>query len=53
MKQPADRDRAAQTYRQSDSKLHDRATYRYYWQLLQKAKSTGVAVPEEAAEAFF
>ena len=33
--------------------LHDRATYRYFWQLLEKAKITGVAVPEEAAEAFF
>ena len=38
---------------QHHGKLHDRATYRYYWQLLQKAKSTGVAVPEEAAAAFF
>jgi citrate lyase subunit beta / citryl-CoA lyase len=33
--------------------LHDRATYRYYWSLLQKARVTGVAVPEEAAAAFF
>ena len=33
--------------------LHDRATYRYYWNLLQKARLTGVAVPEEAAAAFF
>jgi citrate lyase subunit beta/citryl-CoA lyase len=33
--------------------LHDRATYRYFWELLQKAKVTGVALPEEAAEAFF
>ncbi len=33
--------------------LHDRATYRYFWHLLQKAKSTGVAVPAEAQEAFF
>ena len=33
--------------------LHDRATYRYFWQLLEKAKVTGVAVPEEAAAAFF
>jgi citrate lyase subunit beta/citryl-CoA lyase len=33
--------------------LHDRATYRYFWELLQKAKVTGVALPDEAAEAFF
>jgi len=33
--------------------LHDRATYRYFWELLQKAKITGVAVPDEATEAFF
>ncbi len=33
--------------------LHDRATYRYFWEILQKAKVTGVAVPEDAAAAFF
>lgn len=33
--------------------LHDRATYRYYWELLQKAKVTGVAIPPEADKAFF
>jgi len=33
--------------------LHDRATYRYYWELLQKAKVTGVAVPRDAEAAFF
>jgi citrate lyase subunit beta/citryl-CoA lyase len=33
--------------------LHDRATYRYFWELLQKAKVTGVAIPQEAATAFF
>ena len=36
-----------------EGELHDRATYRYFWQLLQKARLTGVAVPDEAAEAFF
>jgi citrate lyase subunit beta/citryl-CoA lyase len=34
-------------------KLHDRATYRYYWEVLQKAKVTGVPLPEGAARAFF
>jgi citrate lyase subunit beta / citryl-CoA lyase len=33
--------------------LHDRATYRYFWEILRKAKVTGVALPEEAATAFF
>jgi citrate lyase subunit beta/citryl-CoA lyase len=35
------------------NELHDRASYRYFWELLQKAKLTGVALPEEAAKAFF
>lgn len=33
--------------------LHDRATYRYFWEVLQKAKQTGVAMPEDAEHAFF
>jgi citrate lyase subunit beta/citryl-CoA lyase len=33
--------------------LHDRATYRYFWEILQKAKVTGVELPEPAAKAFF
>ena len=33
--------------------LHDRATYRYFWEILQKARVTGVAIPEAAAKAFF
>ena len=38
---------------QYQGELHDRATYRYFWALLQKARVTGVALPDEAAEAFF
>ncbi|HEY4997874.1 MAG TPA: aldolase/citrate lyase family protein, partial [Usitatibacter sp.] len=38
---------------QYDGELHDRATYRYFWELLQKANITGVALPHDAAEAFF
>ena len=38
---------------QFDGELHDRATYRYFWELLQKARVTGVKMPEEAARAFF
>ncbi len=33
--------------------LHDRATYRYYWELLQKSRVTGVQLPEEAETTFF
>jgi len=33
--------------------LHDRATYRYFWEVLQKAKLTGVAIPEQANASFF
>ena len=33
--------------------LHDRATYRYFWEVLQKAKLTGVAIPEQANSSFF
>lgn len=37
---------------QFDGELHDRATYRYFWELLQRAK-TGVEVPADADKAFF
>ncbi|MBU3735628.1 MAG: CoA ester lyase [Methylobacterium sp.] len=33
--------------------LHDRATYRYFWEVLQKARLTGVEIPDAAANAFF
>ena len=33
--------------------LHDRATYRYFWELVQKAKITGVELPSEVRERFF
>ncbi|GAB4356217.1 MAG: aldolase/citrate lyase family protein [Gammaproteobacteria bacterium] len=33
--------------------LQDRASYRYYWQLLKKAHLTGAAIPEPARERFF
>ena len=38
---------------QYDGELHDRATYRYFWEVLQKAKLTGVAISAEADRAFF
>ena len=34
-------------------KLHDRASYRYFWELLQRARATGVALPAEAQSRFF
>ena len=38
---------------QYEGELHDRATYRYFWELLQRAKQTGVELPEKADIAFF
>jgi citrate lyase subunit beta / citryl-CoA lyase len=33
--------------------LHDRASYRYYWQVLQTAFATGVALPADILAAYF
>ena len=33
--------------------LHDRASYRYYWELLRRAHATGAALPAEARHRFF
>jgi citrate lyase subunit beta/citryl-CoA lyase len=38
---------------QHGGELHDRATYRYYWEVLQKARVTGLKLPEAAEAAFF
>ena len=38
---------------QKEGKLHDRASYRYYWDLLRRAAAVGMAVPEEARKRFF
>ena len=38
---------------QHAGELHDRATYRYYWEVLQKARVTGIKLPAEAEAAFF
>ncbi len=35
-----------------DGKLHDRASYRYYWQVLERAHQTGRVLPREA-QAYF
>lgn len=36
-----------------EGKLHDRASYRYYWELLQRARATGTELPDEATARFF
>jgi len=38
---------------QYKGELHDRATYRYYWQLLQRAEVSGLAIPEDVKQRFF
>jgi citrate lyase subunit beta/citryl-CoA lyase len=38
---------------QIDGVLHDRASYRYYWELLQRAHATGVALPQDIRTRFF
>lgn len=38
---------------QYKGELHDRATYRYFWDVLKKAKVTGMTVPDVARERFF
>lgn len=35
---------------QHQGRLHDRASYRYYWMLLQRAKISGAAIPARAAQ---
>ncbi len=36
-----------------DGKLHDRASYRYYWELLRRARAMGAQLPDDAAKRFF
>ncbi|MBI5898138.1 MAG: CoA ester lyase [Rhodocyclales bacterium] len=36
-----------------EGKLHDRASYRYYWELLRRAHATGAALPAAASKHFF
>ena len=33
--------------------LHDRASYRYYWQVLERAQRTGQPLPVEVRQRFF
>ncbi len=36
-----------------DGLLHDRASYRYYWELLARAQATGMTLPADARQRFF
>lgn len=38
---------------QHEDKLHDRASYRYYWELLERAHVTGMDIPAAAKQRFF
>lgn len=38
---------------QHRGRLHDRASYRYYWELLLRARATGMKLPDEATVRFF
>jgi len=38
---------------QHAGKLHDRASYRYYWELLCRARATGMDLPTDARSRFF
>ena len=38
---------------QFEGKLHDRASYRYYWELLQRAQATGMDISTDARQRFF
>jgi len=38
---------------QHHGRLHDRASYRYYWELLARARATGMQLPEAARQRFF
>ena len=38
---------------QFEGKLHDRASYRYYWELLQRAQATGMDIQSDARQRFF
>jgi citrate lyase subunit beta / citryl-CoA lyase len=33
--------------------MHDRASYRFFWELVKRARATGVALPADAERAFF
>jgi citrate lyase subunit beta/citryl-CoA lyase len=38
---------------QWQGKLHDRASYRYYWEVLARAHAMGMDIPDAAKQRFF
>jgi citrate lyase subunit beta/citryl-CoA lyase len=36
-----------------DGEMHDRASYRFFWNLLKQARTTGVSLPADAEHNFF
>jgi citrate lyase subunit beta/citryl-CoA lyase len=38
---------------QHEGRLHDRASYRYYWALLSRAHATGMSLPADTLARFF
>ena len=38
---------------QHQGSLHDRASYRYFWQVLERAQQTGQPLPAEVVKAYF
>lgn len=36
-----------------NGEMHDRASYRYFWDLLKRARATGASIPQDAEKAFF
>jgi citrate lyase subunit beta/citryl-CoA lyase len=38
---------------QLDGRLHDRASYRFYWQIIERARATACHVPEQMVALFF
>ncbi|WP_303784317.1 CoA ester lyase [Azovibrio restrictus] len=38
---------------QHAGKLHDRASYRYYWELIKRARATGMELAEAVSQRFF
>jgi citrate lyase subunit beta/citryl-CoA lyase len=38
---------------QFDHRLHDRASYRFYWQVIERAHATACHVPEQMVSLFF
>jgi citrate lyase subunit beta/citryl-CoA lyase len=38
---------------QHEGNLHDRATFRYFWEVIQRARLQGEQLPDEVVSTFF